>query len=229
MTQRKIIQGSILAIAIAFIYPPVYFKKVTSGRVEYISDGHRLLIDIPAKYSIDMTMLFMEIAIILCIVAFLYYRYRNNSFNAALTATKTPTVKNDWIVGGVHVGDDFYKANTGIFLGKIVSSTLPTKISCGGETAKFITYKGEYGYVQTIDRKISCVHTWKTGIKISRNIIIGKSTVHDVLNTYGLRITRVVNKLNTHTYIYSQESANLSLIFDEKGLLIGVTASIPCD
>lgn len=93
MTQRKIIQGGILAIAIAFIYPPVYFKKITSGRVEYISDGHRLLIDIPAKYSIDMTMLFMEIAIILCIVAFLYYRYRNNSFNATLTATKTPTVK----------------------------------------------------------------------------------------------------------------------------------------
>ena len=242
MKPIKIIQLGILATAIALIFPPIHYKKIVNGKfVDYISAGHSMIFSIPAKHYIDWTTLVLELGIILCVTFFFYYQCKGKGLkkdiksNASISNTNqfmipaTPTVSNDWVVEGIHTKDDFFKVDTRKYMGEVKSSTNTINKSCSESSKKIVRYYGEYGYTVVIDRKIVTIHTWKPGVSTPREIVIGSSTIHDVINKYGLNFTRILHKERKHLFVYSQDSADLIFFVDDRGILIGIETTIPFD
>lgn len=242
MKPIKIIQLGILATAIALIFPPIHYKKMVNGKfVDYISAGHSMIFSIPAKHYIDWTTLVLELGIILCVTFFFYYQCKGKGLkkdiksNASISNTNqfmipaTPTVSNDWVIGGVHVNDAFYKPAIEKCIGKIISSIELPEIQYVKETKKPQRYNGQLGHVVLINNKVVVINSRNPGVTTPRGIIIGVSTIHDVINKYGMNIIRVRRKEQKHLFVYSQDSADLGFFVNDSGTVVGIEANIPLD
>lgn len=236
MKSTKIIQLGIAATTLALIFPPVHYKKIVNGKfVDYISDGHNMIFSIPAKYYIDWTTLVLELAIILCITLFFYYRSRTKSANtnAKIEASDIfmipakPDIPTDWIINGIHTDENFLKADISNCIGKITRSTPPTErpYKCG--TGTLVKYYGEYGFIAAVNNQIVVIHSTKPGASTPRGITIGRSTIHDVINKYGLVMSRIRHNGRNHLFVYSQDSADLGFFVDDRGIVVAIEANIP--
>ena len=63
----------------------------------------------------------------------------------------------------------------------------------------------------------------------SRGITIGTSTIHDVINEYGVNITRIRHKEQKHIFVYSHNSADLGFFIDNNGTVVAIEANVPLD
>lgn len=242
MKTTKIVQLGILATIIAFAFPPVHYRKITNGKfVDYISDGHNMIFNIPPKYYIDWATLILELAIILCITLFFYYRSKNKVKNNNLLFPSRsglsnnfmmpamPTISSDWVVGGVHVNDTFYKPTIEKCIGKIIASIQLTERPYKKENQRPRRYDGQLGFLILIDNKVVVIHSWKTGVATPRGITIGVSTIHDIINEYGVNITRIRHKEQKHILVYSHNSADLGFFINDSGTVVAIEANVPLD
>lgn len=240
MKTAKIVQLGILAAVIAFAFPPVHYRKITNGKfVDYISDGHNMIFSIPPKYYIDWATLILELAIILCITSFFYYRSKNKAKNKNpqsntrssnnFIVPATPTISSDWVIEGVHINDVFYKPAIEKCIGKIIVSIQLSERPYKNENVRPRRYDGKFGFIVLFDNKVVVINSWKTGVTTSRGITIGTSTIHDVINEYGVNITRIRHKEQKHIFVYSHNSADLGFFIDNNGTVVAIEANVPLD
>lgn len=80
-----------------------------------------------------------------------------------------------------------------------------------------------------INNKVVVINSRNPGVTTPRGIIIGVSTIHDVINKYGMNIIRIRHKEQKHIFVYSQDSADLGFFIDNNGTVVAIEANVPLD
>lgn len=78
-----------------------------------------------------------------------------------------------------------------------------------------------------MNNQIVVIHSTKPGASTPRGITIGRSTIHDVINKYGLMMSRLRHNGRNHAFVYSQDSANLGFLVDDRGIVVAIEATVP--
>ena len=214
--------------------PPIRTSWRTGARAVFLS--------MPRGAKIDWSILCIEILLIVCIVILLFLvlkkRYESkveNELKPNINSNKTffiplkPTVSQDWIIGGLHVGDTFDYDLMQLILGKVVAES-KREVSINNNQIICKTFICSRGRIDVISNKMILIESFKEGIATPRGIIIGKSTVHDVISLYGTQVSNISHEADSTIYTYCyMEKCTLNFFINECGLVIKVRADIPVD
>lgn len=223
------------------VYPPVTWIR----KGLWMPDRNAWIAYIPSQYAIDWTVLIVEALIIICITAFLYYfqiqrlhqlanngtpnSYRMNNFS---TDTGEPTIAKDWSLSGIQAGGLFNLATVKNIFGKLEEHRAIETDANGMKIPPIDTYKFSRGFIKVQQNKIVYLHSAFPGICTPRGIVIGRSTVHDVISAYGTKISQTKrvpdrgNHVEITGYTYRQGTSYLIFFVNQNGLVVMIHVSL---
>lgn len=232
MKNSKIKYIWILMTIGCLLYPPYHMKYKVGTSYDFRDIGYHWLLWPPTRGTINLSTLCIEI-VICTIICFALYELCKKISPKTKSISPTPylipaspTVPKDWIIGGIKTGEPLDFSTVTSVLGNYLSKV---KQNCGtirNTKIFYDIYSFQFGKIHLQNNKIILIECFQSGITTPRKIVIGQSTVSDVLNAYGIYITRLVHNGNYITYVYSQESCDLCFTLNNKGIVIKISASI---